>query len=191
MAIGNRLTRFFFKLARRPFFGRLAGVLLANGAERFPFRRLAETEKLLVVAHPRPCYPFHALALPKAAVRDFESLPAAERRAFARDLTALLPEMFERSGAGWLRLIINGGSRQDVAQLHAHLIDDRGVGWDGLALQTSGSLADDFAAAIEILTEKNPLEGYSLQFRMAAACPAVPVEGRLQIDRRDCGRVAA
>ncbi len=191
MAIGSRLTRFFFKLARRPFFGRLAGVLLANGAGRFLFRRLAETERLLVVAHPRPCYPFHALALPKTAVRDFESLTAAERRAFARDLAAILPELFERRGADWLRLVINGGSRQDVAQLHVHLIDDAGVAWDGLALETSGSLADDFAAASEILAETGSREGYSLQFRMAAACPAVPVEGRLQIDRRDRGNGAA
>ena len=185
MAIGNRLMRSFFKFARRPFFGRLAGVLLANGVGRFLFRRLAETERLLVVVHPRPCYPFHALALPKAAARDFESLTAAERRAFGSDLAAILPELFERSGSDWLRLVINGGSRQDVAQLHAHLIDDAGVAWTGRLLETSGSLADDFAAASEILAETSPREGYSLQFRMAAACPAVPAEGRLQVGLRD------
>ena len=163
--IRNRAIEILYRLARTPFFGRWIGAWLAGGAYLIPFHRLAETETLIVIRHPRPCYRFHALALPKAAVRDFESSSAATRRAFVKGLTAALPKLFRLSGTDGLCLVLNGGTRQDVAQLHAHVIDpmqaDRSA---GIIVESSGTLADCFDAALAILDETRDREGFSIQF---------------------------
>ena len=183
MALRDRFLGFLFSAVRRPFFGRLAGAGFACGSALLPLRRYAETETLAVVAHPRPGYPFHALAVPKAVVRDFEALSPGAAARFAFDLTAVLPELFAAAGCGRLRLVINGGARQDVAQLHAHLIDDAGVVRTGLPLPGDGDISAVFAAARAALTDARPWTGYSIQLRFASDRPEIPTEARLRIDR--------
>ena len=76
LAVQDVVLRFFHSIVRFPSGGRILGAVIARASWLVPGRRLAETETLLVLAHPCPCYPFYALVLLKADVGGFLSLDA-------------------------------------------------------------------------------------------------------------------
>jgi histidine triad (HIT) family protein len=88
-----------------------------------PVNRLRETKTLITFRHPRPSYPLHILIVPKKALNSLVDL-GSEDAEFLVDLFATVGSLvseFELEAAGY-RLIANGGSFQDVPQLHFHLI---------------------------------------------------------------------
>lgn len=168
LAVQDVVLRFFHSIVRFPSGGRILGAVIARASWLVPGRRLAETETLLVLAHPRPCYPFHALALLKADVGGFLSLDAVGMERFAADLEKALPDLFRVSGSDRLWLVINGGTRQDVAQFHAHVVrlpDGRGSLGDRLR---SSTLSAAFAEARAILERRRGWRGYSFQAEIRA-----------------------
>jgi histidine triad (HIT) family protein len=106
---------------------RWAGWVIAWGVRRMslalPVRRLRETDTLLAFYHPRPAYPLHVLIVPKRACPSLMQLTAQDA-AFLTDLMTTVQSLVAELGLeqrGY-RLVANGGSNQDVGQLHFHLI---------------------------------------------------------------------
>lgn len=103
LALIGRLVRFVFSILRAD--------------------RLAETETLIAVYHPRPSYPLHILIVPKKPIRELKDLQAADRE-FLTDLIRTVQRLaknldLERKE---YQLITNGGAFQDFPYLHFHLI---------------------------------------------------------------------
>lgn len=168
MTVQGIVLRFFYSIARSPLGGRILGAAFGRASRLIPGPRIAEVGALLVLAHPRPCYPFHALAVLKADVDSFLSLDAAGMERFAADLENALPDLFRVSGSDRLWLVINGGARQDVAQFHAHVVrlpDGRGSLGDRLR---SSTLSAAFAEARAILERRRGWRGYSFQAEIRA-----------------------
>ncbi len=168
MAVQDVVLWFFHSIARSPLGGRILGAAFGRASRLIPGTRIAEAGALLVLAHPRPCYPFHALAVLKADVDGFLSLDAVGIERFAEDFESALPDLFRASGADRLWLVINGGARQDVAQFHAHVVrlpDGRGSLGDRLR---SSTLSAAFAEARAILERRRGWRGYSFQAEIRA-----------------------
>ena len=92
-----------------------------------PVNRLYKTSLLLAFYNPKPVYPIHILIVPKKAIRDLASLadqPDLYRSELMEDVLRCVREMVFRMNLEKLgyRLIVNGGSYQEVGELHFHLV---------------------------------------------------------------------
>jgi histidine triad (HIT) family protein len=117
------MRRFLFQLARSRFFGWLIRMGFAFMSFAIPVHRLRETPNLLAFYHPSPSYPVHVLIVPRRAYRSLMEVPA-EDAAFLTDLFSTVQILVRELGleACGYRLIANGGTYQDVAMLHFHLV---------------------------------------------------------------------
>jgi histidine triad (HIT) family protein len=96
-----------------------------------PVRRVAETSTVIVFEHPAPSWNPHLLLVPKRPIRSFLHLRRADVALFGEMLglafaTATRLDLYGKGFA----VMVNGGSYQDVAQVHLHLAGlDRGLAY--------------------------------------------------------------
>jgi histidine triad (HIT) family protein len=93
-----------------------------------PVKRLYETPLVFAFFHPQPAYVTHILIVPKAGIKNLTELPL-ENAKMLQDIFEVaqnLIKRFELEEKGY-RLICNGGTNQDIPQLHFHLISDEPV----------------------------------------------------------------
>lgn len=124
----------------------------------------------MVIPHPVPSYSFHALILPKRRIADFPALLSEPVffETFATDIALVLSSLGALAGLSTVRIVLNGGARQDVRQLHLHVISD-GATVDGIPLPDGdGSVAMWLCDAANELTQCDAVSGYSIQARAMA-----------------------
>ncbi len=112
-----------FWLARTPAAGFFMGWFFAHMSFLLPADRLRETASLVAFPHPRPAYPVHILIVPKRSIPNLMAWQTADSD-FLRDLIPTVQSLVTElnlEAAGY-RLIANGGSYQDIPQLHFHLV---------------------------------------------------------------------
>ena len=112
-------------IARSAYAGRFIGWLFENMSFAIPVSRLRETDSLLAFHHPKPSYPVHILIVPKKAISDLSEIDETDS-SFLVDLIQTVNDLvseFELKLEGY-RLVVNGGTYQEVPQLHWHLISD-------------------------------------------------------------------
>lgn len=121
----GRISTLFFWLARSSVGGFVVGWSFAHLSAWLPVDRLYETERVIAFYHPRPSYRVHVLIVPKRPLPTVLALTAADADIWTDVLTCVgrLVNQFDLEPAGY-SLIVNGGARQDVNQLHWHLIAD-------------------------------------------------------------------
>lgn len=90
-----------------------------------PLDRIFESQGWVAFRHPHPSYPFHVLLVPKRAIPSLTSLKDDDA-SLLTELVGTVKIVIEKYGLekqGY-RLIANGGSSQDIPQLHFHLVSD-------------------------------------------------------------------
>lgn len=90
-----------------------------------PLHRLARSRRCVAFCHPRPIARPHVLVVPTTP---FPSLAHArtandKKVALLWEMLQLAREVTADHDADW-RLVINGGTRQDIGQVHGHLMYD-------------------------------------------------------------------
>ncbi len=120
------MKRFLFTLAKTWVGGVVLHWIFAYLSFVIPGEKLIETDTLIAFHHPSPSYPLHVLIVPKAKYRSLQDLPSDDQE-FESGLFKALNELVQRFGlvAFGYRLIVNGGSAQDVDHLHFHLVSDK------------------------------------------------------------------
>lgn len=129
----GELTRFnapfaklFYKLARTPLGGFLAGWWVSILSIAIPASRLRETATLFAFFHPRPSYPFHVLLIPKRKIKEMSDI-SVDDAVLLIDVFKVVESIIEEydlKKCGY-RLIVNGGQFQEIPQLHFHLIAEQ------------------------------------------------------------------
>jgi diadenosine tetraphosphate (Ap4A) HIT family hydrolase len=98
---------------------------LGHASRALPIRRVAEAPHVVAFHHPVPGFePLHLLLVPKLSVPSVMHFTDGQRARMSEEIELLVPEALDRLGlsaAGFL-LLANGGSRQDVGQVHFHLL---------------------------------------------------------------------
>jgi histidine triad (HIT) family protein len=119
------MKRWLFSVARSPGLRPIVRWVFAHMSFLLPVQRLRETETLIAFHHPRPSYPFHVLLVSKQGYTSLLDVPP-QAADFLRDLMETVQSLVREFhlDAGGYRLIANGGSYQDVPQLHFHLVSD-------------------------------------------------------------------
>jgi diadenosine tetraphosphate (Ap4A) HIT family hydrolase len=120
------ITRVLFETARK--IARLGGGrwfrwLYKRTCAWLPMRRLSGTERLLVVVHPMPAYPFHALLIPKQAISGLRDLHPEQAGLFL-EILRTAGRVAQENGVSSYRIVVNEGRFQDIPLLHFHLISD-------------------------------------------------------------------
>ena len=121
------ITAAAFRLRKSAPAGFLVRGAFAHASRVLPVRRVAESAHVLAFHHPVPGFaPVHVLLVPKVSVPTLMHLTDAQRSEISAEVERLAPGIvasFGRSGAGFL-VVVNGGLRQDVRQVHFHLLVD-------------------------------------------------------------------
>lgn len=141
-------------------FGRLIGWFYAYLSGLSPFRLVADDRYIAAFYHPIPSFRGHILVLPKRVVRQFCDLTDP---AFLDGVLASVNTLCGRLFPGEEKLLlVNGGSKQEIQQLHFHLIDRAenpfGAKWEQVSIRED----EDVWAVIEEQMETH--RGYTLMF---------------------------
>ena len=129
------MRRLLYLLARTWPGSVLLSWAFARMAFAIPSERLRETDTLIAFEHPRLSHPVHILIVPKGRYRSILELPD-NATGFMGDLFRVVKSLVEEFGLeeGAYRLVMNGGSYQEVKHLHFHLFSE------GIAQQGDGTL---------------------------------------------------
>jgi len=121
------LSKHLFKLAKTPLGELIVGVAFGTPLSKLlPVKRIKETDKVLAFWHPKPFWQYHILVVPKKPLKNLTSLKA-EDYAYIEAVYKTTREIVEE--LGWNKteytILTNGGSKQEVNQLHFHLSSGR------------------------------------------------------------------
>lgn len=91
-----------------------------------PVRRVGQTARVLAFEHPAPSWQPHILLVPKRAIRSLVAARPADARLVGEIVRlglglALRRRLAEHETDPGFALMVNGGTYQDVPQLHFHL----------------------------------------------------------------------
>jgi diadenosine tetraphosphate (Ap4A) HIT family hydrolase len=153
-----------------------------HASRALPLRRVAESQHVLAFHHPVPGFePVHLLLVPKLPVRSVMQFTDVQRDEVSAEVEVLAREALDRleiAQVGFL-VVVNGGIRQDVRQVHFHLLTE---GYD-LALAPSDLQAgiwidspDPSCAVHQVRSGPRPLRSGLIH--------AVETRDALQLERR-------
>jgi histidine triad (HIT) family protein len=116
------ISRGLFVLAKTPLGDLIVGLAFGRLSNLLPVKRIRETERVIVFWHPRPFWEKHILIVPKKRIRNIVEI-GPEDMIYIDEVYRVAGEVIKELGweKGGYSLLSNGGSRQEVNQLHFHL----------------------------------------------------------------------
>ena len=116
------MKRSLLTLARSPLGSFIVGVAFGRCSKFLPVDRVCETDYVLAFRHPKPHWEEHILIVPKKAIQSLDTIKTKDQK-YITEIFHVVQEIIkaEKQQYGSYQLIINGGTRQDVSQLHVHL----------------------------------------------------------------------
>lgn len=116
------MKKFLFRLAKTPLGKTIVGIAFGKLPNLIPVRRVKETEKVLAFYHPKPYWENHILIVPKKRIRSLDKI-GVDDLPYVEEVFRVAREIILEKGWDKLdyQIVANGGSRQEVAQLHFHL----------------------------------------------------------------------
>lgn len=112
-----------FSIAKTPVGDLIVGLAFGKFSKLLPVKKLKETDKVIAFWHPKPFWEKHILIVPKKPIKKIANLKK-EDLPYIDEVFVVAKELVK--GLGWEKseytLLINGGKRQEVNQLHFHLV---------------------------------------------------------------------
>ena len=116
------MSKKLFELAKTPIGDLIVGLAFGKFSQLLPVRRVKETEKVIAFWHPKPFWERHILIVPKKPIKKITTIKE-EDLPYLDEVFNVTREIVNE--LGWERegytLLANGGTRQEVNQLHFHL----------------------------------------------------------------------
>lgn len=121
-------TKKIFGLAKTPFGDLIIGLAFGKFSKLLPVKKIKENEKLIAFWHPKPFWEKHILIVPKKPIKKLTSLREEDMIYIEEILKTArqIVEEFDWEKEGYT-LLLNGGTRQEVNQLHFHLVSGREI----------------------------------------------------------------
>ena len=111
-----------FKLSKSKLGELIVGIAFGKFNKLLPVKRVYENDFVLAFWHPKPYWQKHIIVVPKKAIKDLQSMKEEDNKYISEVFKAIQKIVVEQ---GWDKedytVITNGGSRQEVKQLHFHL----------------------------------------------------------------------
>lgn len=116
------ISKYVFQLAKSPIGDLIVGLAFGKFSSILPIKRVLETDRAVAFWHPNPFWENHILIVPKTLIKSLLDINAINS-SYIADMYYVLSEVVKK--LGWeneaYSTIINGGTRQDIGQLHMHL----------------------------------------------------------------------
>jgi histidine triad (HIT) family protein len=121
------LARTLFNIALSPSMGKVVGLGFQYTSPLLPVERVLLTDKTIAFYHPRPHWTKHILLVPRKQVTTIFDL--LEDKRYLESIYTTAHDVFLSQGfdADSYALLVNGGLRQDVKQVHFHLHQEKDV----------------------------------------------------------------
>jgi len=117
------ISKQLFRLSKTPVGDLIVGLAFGTPLNKLlPVKRIKETDKVIAFWHPKPFWEKHILLVPKKRIKSITSLEEVDYL-YIQELYKVNKEIVK--DLGWDKteytILTNGGSRQEVNQLHFHL----------------------------------------------------------------------
>ena len=169
---------FAFRIGRRVGKHPVAGRLFCLTERLLPISRIARQDDLIAFHHPRPIAKPHVLITPTRPVSSLtaDGIDEGQRAALIWKMVKLGQELTPRLPANeYWQFVINGGARQDIGQMHAHLMHTDSYFVEGTLLKEPKSALDVWQNVFGMIhdADRRPSNGYSLEIRWSAGQPVI------------------
>jgi histidine triad (HIT) family protein len=175
------LKQIFFNIARSPLSSFFIGKSFQYFSGLLPVEKLYENKNIIVFIHPVPFWQFHCLAVPKKNVPSLIKLDInthAGQNIITSVFCSLQIIAAEKKLINY-KVMVNGGSYQDVPQMHFHLASGLSKGeldpkykWE---VSKMGLWLGNYRSAI-IYAHPNPLREKHL---VITSIEDIPIMGKL------------
>jgi histidine triad (HIT) family protein len=116
------MRKILFTLAKSPIGELIIGLAFGKLSGLLPVKRVLETERAIAFEHPKPYWESHILIVPKRSIKNLSTASQEDFEYIKECLTVAQRVVLMK---GWndsdYTIVTNGGSRQEVSQLHFHL----------------------------------------------------------------------
>lgn len=118
----SRIAKSLFSLAKTPVGDFIVGIAFGKFSKFLPVKKLKETDRVIAFWHPKPFWEKHILIVPKKPIKKLTSLKE-EDLPYIEEVFRVAKDLVKE--LGWEKegytLLVNGGKRQEINQLHFHL----------------------------------------------------------------------
>lgn len=117
------VKQLLFRLARSKWMGKAVGCAFHFCPWAIPGKKLYCSNRILAMEHPRPAYPNHVIISPRKPIADLTELAQEKHAVYGAELWKAVTHLAAQYAAyrNGFTLVANGGSRQEVGQVHFHL----------------------------------------------------------------------
>ena len=127
----NNLSKFIkklFSLAKSPLGNLIVGLAFGKFSKLLPVKRIIDDAKVIAFYHPKPFWEKHILVVPKKPIKKLTTI-TEEDLPYITEVYRVVEQIVVDLGweKGAYSLITNGGSRQEVNQLHFHLCSGKEI----------------------------------------------------------------
>ena len=155
------LKKILFRAAKAPWMGKVVGLVFQYGSWLLPVEKLYLSKDTIAFSHPRPSYDNHIILSPRKAISNLLALSTDGRELAGiwkgvqslRETQARFQHNFT--------LVVNGGARQEVQQLHFHLFTQHALVRDWTGDHHSAPV---LYSSEQIRVLKHPEPEYELHF---------------------------
>ena len=117
--------KLLFKLAKNPLMGKVVGLAFQYCAGIIPVQKVYKSKAVLAFFHPQPSYPDHMILSPRKPVRNLQQMSSAHLAGVWEAVRHIQKARF--SCCDSFVLIVNGGWKQEVQQVHFHLFTNNKI----------------------------------------------------------------
>lgn len=117
------VKQWLFRLAKSRGMGKAVGCAFRLCPWAIPGKKLYCSKRILAMEHPRPAYPHHVIISPRKHIADLMALGQEKNGIYGTELWKAVTHLAAQYAAyhGGFTLVANGGTRQEVGQVHFHL----------------------------------------------------------------------
>jgi len=119
-----KLSKFLFSMAKTPIGDYIVGTTFESFSKALPVKRVFENDLVVAFWHPKPFWEQHILIVPKKKIKSMVSLKESDM-IFVNEVFKTVKSIVNKLSWKEYTLLINGGSRQEVNQMHFHLCSGR------------------------------------------------------------------
>lgn len=115
-----QLGKFLFSMAKTPIGDYIVGTTFESLSSALPVKRVYENDLVIAFWHPKPFWEQHILIVPKKKIKGIMSIQESDM-VFVNEVFRIVKIIVEKLKWEGYSLLVNGGNRQEVNQMHFHL----------------------------------------------------------------------
>ena len=123
------LQKLLFKIAKAPFMGKFVGIAFRYFSWAIPVKKVYSSREIIAFYHPKQSYKNHIIILPKKVIANLQQLASdcfCEYFVKIWEAVKEISEMHPEYKDSFV-LVVNGGRRQEVSQVHFHMFTEHDV----------------------------------------------------------------